>query len=40
MTTSGSVDITNLLKAWSAGDCTARDQLMPLVYNELKRLTG
>jgi hypothetical protein len=31
-------DITTLLKAWSAGDCTARDQLMPLVYYELKRL--
>jgi RNA polymerase sigma factor (TIGR02999 family) len=38
MITSGSVDITMLLKAWSAGDCMARDQLMPLVYNELKRL--
>ena len=38
MITSGSVEITTLLKAWSAGDCMARDQLMPLVYNELKRL--
>ncbi|MFL6449988.1 MAG: sigma-70 family RNA polymerase sigma factor [Bryobacteraceae bacterium] len=38
MVTSGSVDITTLLKAWSAGDCMARDQMMPLVYNELKRL--
>jgi RNA polymerase sigma factor (TIGR02999 family) len=38
MIPSGSVDITTLLKAWSAGDCTARDQLMPLVYHELKRL--
>src|SRR3954464_4329594 len=38
MITSGSVDITTLLKAWSAGDCMARAQLMPLVYNELKRL--
>lgn len=32
------VDITGLLKAWSAGDCSARDQLIPLVYNELKSL--
>jgi RNA polymerase sigma factor (TIGR02999 family) len=38
MMTSGSVDITALLKAWSAGDSMARDQLIPLVYNELKRL--
>jgi RNA polymerase sigma factor (TIGR02999 family) len=38
MMTSGSVDITALLKAWSAGDCIARDQLMSLVYKELKRL--
>ena len=38
MVTSGSVDITTLLKAWSAGDCMARDELIPLVYNELKRL--
>ena len=37
--TSGSVDITALLKAWSEGDCRARDQLIPLVYNELKRLS-
>ena len=38
MIPSGSVDITSLLKAWSAGDCMARDQLVPLVYTELKRL--
>jgi RNA polymerase sigma factor (TIGR02999 family) len=38
MMTSGSVDITALLKAWSAGDCVARDKLMSLVYKELKRL--
>jgi RNA polymerase sigma factor (TIGR02999 family) len=38
MITSGSVDIATLLKAWSAGDCMSRDQLMPLVYHELKRL--
>jgi len=38
MTTSGSVDITSLLKAWSEGDVMARDQLMPFVYDELKRL--
>jgi RNA polymerase sigma-70 factor (ECF subfamily) len=38
MITTGSVEITVLLKAWSAGDCVAHDQLMPLVYYELKRL--
>jgi RNA polymerase sigma factor (TIGR02999 family) len=38
MITSGSGDITTLLKAWSAGDCIARDRLIPVVYKELKRL--
>lgn len=38
MNASGSVDITALLRAWSGGDSTARDQLVPLVYSELKRL--
>jgi RNA polymerase sigma factor (TIGR02999 family) len=30
-------DLTGLLRAWSAGDERARDQLMPLVYQELRR---
>ena len=36
MGTSGSV--TELLLKWSNGDSTAREQLMPLVYDELRRL--
>jgi len=31
-------EITQLLVAWSDGDPTARDQLIPLVYEELHRL--
>ena len=31
-------DVTQLLVAWSNGDQAARDQLMPLVYEELHRL--
>jgi RNA polymerase sigma factor (TIGR02999 family) len=31
-------DITQLLVDWSQGDRTALDQLMPLVYEELRRL--
>ena len=30
-------DITTLLKAWSRGDETALEELMPLVYSELRR---
>ena len=30
--------ITQLLKDWSNGDEAARDQLMPLVYKELRRM--
>jgi RNA polymerase sigma factor (TIGR02999 family) len=30
--------VTQLLAAWSNGDQAARDQLMPLVYDELHRL--
>jgi RNA polymerase sigma factor (TIGR02999 family) len=30
-------DITTLLRAWGDGDCAARDQLVPLVYDELHR---
>jgi len=31
-------DVTQLLVAWSNGDQAARDQLMPVVYQELHRL--
>jgi RNA polymerase sigma factor (TIGR02999 family) len=31
-------DVTQLLVAWSDGDKAALDQLMPLVYDELRRL--
>jgi RNA polymerase sigma-70 factor, ECF subfamily len=31
-------DVTQLLVAWSNGDQAARDQLMPVVYEELHRL--
>ena len=31
-------EITRLLKAWGAGDSAALDRLMPLVYEELRRL--
>src|SRR5262245_46894377 len=31
-------DITQLLVAWRNGDESARDELMPLVYQELHRL--
>jgi RNA polymerase sigma factor (TIGR02999 family) len=30
--------VTQLLEAWSGGDQTALDELMPLVYEELRRL--
>ena len=32
--------ITGLLKAWVGGDLTARDHLVPMIYNELHRLAG
>jgi RNA polymerase sigma factor (TIGR02999 family) len=32
-----SADVTELLQAWSEGDEGARDRLMPLVYDELRR---
>ncbi len=32
--------ITQLLMKWSEGDISAREKLMPLVYNELRRLAG
>ncbi len=30
-------DVSALLEAWSRGDLAARDQVMPLVYEELRR---
>lgn len=30
-------EVTRLLRAWSGGDDDARDRLMPLVYQELRR---
>ena len=30
-------NVTELLRAWSAGDAGARDRLMPLVYQDLRR---
>src|SRR5436190_22103755 len=35
---SQSQDVTQLLSAWSAGDQTALEDLMPVVYRELRRL--
>jgi RNA polymerase sigma factor (TIGR02999 family) len=31
-------EVTALLKRWSAGDLQARDQLIPLVYDRLRRM--
>ena len=36
--TTGSAEITVLLKAWGRGDQTALERLTPLVYDELRRL--
>src|SRR5215471_6569522 len=33
-------EITELLRRWGSGDEDALGQLMPLVYDELKRLAG
>ena len=30
--------VTELLHRWSEGDAAAREQLIPLVYNELRRI--
>jgi RNA polymerase sigma factor (TIGR02999 family) len=38
MTTTSSHEITQLLLAWSDGDQTALDRLVPLVHGELRRL--
>ena len=32
------LEVTGLLKRWSAGDQSARDQLIPLVYERLRQL--
>ncbi len=37
---SGGPDVTQLLRNLSAGDSSAVDQLLPIVYNELRRLAG
>lgn len=37
-TTSAEPDVTGLLKRWSAGDESARDLLIPLVYERLRRM--
>src|SRR5258705_3265037 len=31
-------EVTRLLQQWTAGDAHARDQLIPLVYDRLRRL--
>jgi RNA polymerase sigma factor (TIGR02999 family) len=36
--TNSSHQITQLLKGWVSGDQAARDQVMPLVYEELRRM--
>jgi RNA polymerase sigma factor (TIGR02999 family) len=33
-------EVTRLLRAWSAGDASALDRLLPLVYGELRRRAG
>jgi RNA polymerase sigma-70 factor, ECF subfamily len=35
-----SKEVTRLLANWSEGNAEAREQLMPLVYNELRRLAA
>ncbi len=40
MATRSSEGITQLLEKWSQGDDKALDQLMPLVYPELRRIAG
>jgi RNA polymerase sigma factor (TIGR02999 family) len=38
MTTASPQEVSQLLRAWSDGDPTAFDALMPLVYDELRRM--
>jgi RNA polymerase sigma factor (TIGR02999 family) len=33
-------EVTNLLARWSTGDVAAREALVPVVYNELRRVAG
>jgi RNA polymerase sigma factor (TIGR02999 family) len=40
MTTSGAPQITNLLLAWGQGDEAALQSLMPLVYDELRKVAA
>lgn len=40
MPTASSAEVTVLLKAWRDGDDAALDQLIPVVYEELRRLAG
>jgi RNA polymerase sigma factor (TIGR02999 family) len=40
MSSSPSVEVTQLLTAWQQGDARALDALLPLVYDELRRLAG
>ncbi|MBA2525196.1 MAG: RNA polymerase subunit sigma-70, partial [Pyrinomonadaceae bacterium] len=35
---SSTQQVTQLLVAWGGGDAAALDELMPLVYEELRRL--
>lgn len=37
---SGSIQVTKLLRDWRNGDQSALDKLLPLVYDELRRLAG
>lgn len=38
MTASSSKDVTQLLLAWNSGDHSALDQIIPIVYEELRRV--
>ena len=40
MSSSPSADVTQLLTAWQRGDAQALNELLPLVYDELRRLAG
>lgn len=37
MDTPSPAAVTTLLQAWSQGDVSARDQLFPIVYDELRK---
>lgn len=40
LTDRGAADVTTLLERWSQGDSEAFDRLMPLVYDQLRRLAA